>query len=268
MQCSHTREYFSLQQPFRCIRASYELGDDGVTPVQHRRVWTDGTHVVAQAAFVSKGQQMAVKIFQVHPVSLVVRVWLCAPHPLMNQVTIKPKATGVSLHYLGNVLLGAHAVPDYTYLMNVFFAKTFFILDFSESSLRSSVLHRVELHNRTSTAAVKIPGWSLGGFSASGEERMPSVGEECQQWLRLRDFCDCLTGCLLYFLAAFHNWNTFVLRKFPDEKLPENRSRMFIYSHKLELVCVFASFRLLSSVITASHSQLHQYGPPMGDNWR
>lgn len=67
-----------------------------------------------------------------------------------------------------------------------------------------------------------LQGVSLGTGSVAGEERMPAV--------------------------AFHNWKCFVLRKFPDEKLPENRSRLYVYGPTLE--------------------KLQEYGPPTGQNWR
>jgi hypothetical protein len=190
-----------LNQPFRWSRASFEADTESGNPVPQRRAWTDGVHAVAQSAFKGKAVKMPIKIFQVH---------------------IKPKCTAVHLQLMGEVCLGKFEQPDHPYLMGVFFAKTYFILEMSEQSLRSSVLIRVELGSLEATSFAKLAGVSLGTGSVSGEERMPSI--------------------------TFHNWKCFVLRKFPDEKKAEDRSRLYVYGPRLEL--------------------LHEYGPPVGENWR
>lgn len=108
-------------------------------PIAQRRAWTDGVHAVAQSGFKGKNVKMPVKVFQVHA---------------------KPKCTGVSLNFLGEVVLGKfeEALKDHAYLMNVFFAKSYFILEWSAASLSETTLCRVELGSLEATSIARLSG--------------------------------------------------------------------------------------------------------------
>lgn len=191
-----------LHAPFRWSRAPFEVDKENeATAIPQRLAWTDGVHAVAQSAFKGRGVKMPVKVFQVR---------------------IKPKCTGLTLHFMGNVSLGKfeEALKDHTYLMNVFFARSYFVFEWTKQNLASTILCRVELGSLEATACALLPGVSLG--SGAITERMPGI--------------------------AYHNWKAFVLRKFPEAKRPEDRSRLYVYGPRMEL--------------------LHDYGPPAGENWR
>ena len=179
-----------LVPPFKISKAYYEFKEDDAKPVAQRRAWSDGQTVVVQKTFEKKSKPMDVVIYS---------------------LKIKSNGSGVELNLLGSVTGEKSAesagIPC-PFLMNAFFGKSFFLLEFCDGHLTTGIVCRVQVYDLKIVRSIRLEGSFIGSGQKSSDT-MPS--------------------------SFYTNWKFFVLRKFPKAEGHE-RERLFVYDHNLELI--------------------------------